>query len=162
MRKRIRVKHDAGPVADYPTQQSAKDECDINKIMERHRNGGELQHINKALAQYGDFSSGLDFTQAYTAIAKAEAAFAALPAYARDYMGNDPEVFLYKCAEPDFLALMEKEGLYDPEAGPVEHTPKSPPVLESQSASGNNQSPVAGTAPEPASIAGKPPEGGAV
>lgn len=98
--------------------------------MEKYRNGGELQHINKAMAQFGDFSSAIDFSQALTSVAKAEAAFAALPAYARDMMGNDPEAFLYKMENPEFAKRFVALGLLDPEAGPVESEPKSVTVLE--------------------------------
>lgn len=117
-------------------KESQRDETDINRIMARFKNGGELQHINKAMGQYGDFSSGEDFTAAYTAVAKAEAAFARLPAYARDMMGNDPEVFLHRCSDPEYLKKFERLELYDPEAGPIVEEPKSPPVLEQQPAAG--------------------------
>lgn len=91
--KRTRVIMERDPLELVYTKQSMKNECDINKIMEKYRNGGEIQHVNRAQAQYGDFSSGVDFTRAYTAIAKAEGAFAELPAHIRDLFGNDPEVF---------------------------------------------------------------------
>ncbi len=108
-------------------KQSQKDECDINKIMERYRNGGELQHINKVLGQYGDFSSGQDFSDACLHVAKAEAAFAELPAYARAAMGNDPKEFLHRMEDPEQLKKWEQLALYDPDAGPiVEPEPPKP------------------------------------
>lgn len=145
MRERTRhiIKRDPNEVP--LTKQSERDACDINKLMERYRNGGEIQHINKALAQYGDFSSGLSYSEAYTAIAKSENAFAELPAYIRDKMGNDPEVFLHKMEDPAFQLEMSKLGVFDLEAGPIHTTPKSVTSLAPQPNPGSPE--VPGTPP---------------
>lgn len=122
-------------------QQSARDECDINNIMLKYRNGGEIQHINAAQARFGDFSSGQDYTDAYTAIANAEHAFSELPAYIRDMFGNNAETFLYKLEEPGFLEKLEALGVYDAEAGPVHRPIKSAPVLDEEPAPGGPEVP---------------------
>lgn len=130
MRERVRHIIKRNPNEVPLVKQSETAACDINRIMEKYRNGGELQHINKAQGQYGDFSSGLDFTEAYTAIAKAENAFYDLPAHVRDRMGNNPEVFLYKMEDPDFQKEMSDLGVYDQEAGPILTEPKSAAALD--------------------------------
>ncbi len=157
MRKRERYITWRDPNEEVRVKQSETDACDINKLMERYRNGGELQHINKAQAQYGDFSSGQSFTDAYTAIAKAENAFAELPAHIRDKMGNDPEVFLYKMEDPAFQKEMSDLGVYDLEAGPIQAIIKSPPILDAEPTPGSPEIP--GQTP---SSAAKPPQPDAV
>jgi len=126
-RERVYHSHDQDEVPMVKQSEAAA--CDINNIMKKYELGGEIQHINKAVARYGDFSTGQDFTQAYTAVAQAEAAFDALPAHIRDKFGNNPEVFLYKMEDPEFRKQLELDGVYDPEAGPNHEPMKSDAVL---------------------------------
>lgn len=140
------------------TKQSEAAACDINNIMLKYRNGGELQHINKALAHFGDFSTGQDFTDAYTSIAQAEHAFAELPAHIRDEFGNNPEAFLYKMQDADFVKRLEEMGAYDPEAGVVQNTLKSETVLDTEPEAGSVE--VPGT--EPPAATKLPIQGGSV
>lgn len=123
-----RIKKDLGDRSKGKTKQSFKDECDINLIMKKHENGGESQHINKALETYGDFTKSGDFTSAHLAVKRAEEGFAALPAHVRDAMGNDPRNFLAKCEDPEYLDNFTKMGVYDPHAAPelpvMPETPK--------------------------------------
>lgn len=134
------------PEEPVRVKQSEKDACDINKLMERYRNGGEIDHINRAQGQYGDFSSGQSFTDAYTAISKAENAFAVLPAHIRDKFGNNPEVFLYKMEDPKVQKEMSDLGVFDPEAGPIVEEPKSAPILDPEPTP--RSTPLSGTPPE--------------
>lgn len=136
--ERIRVK--TAPSTEPPlTIQSAKDECDINQIMNRYRLGGEINHVNRAQAHYGDFSSGQDFTTAYTRIANAEQAFAELPAHIRDMFGNDPEAFLYKMEDPEFRKKLEEENVFDQEVGPIANELKRAPILDKVKETGDTQ-----------------------
>lgn len=112
------------------TKQCHKSECDINRIMAKYALGGEPIHINKAMAQYGDFSNAVEFSEALHNIAKAEAAFADLPVEIRDLMGNSAEVFMYRMEDPEWRAKFAELGAFDPEAGPIEEASKSAPVLE--------------------------------
>ncbi len=146
MRKRERVLFERNSNEVPLVKQSESDACDINKLMERYRNGGEIQHINRAQAQYGDFSSGQDFTDAYTAISKAERAFSELPAHIRDKFGNNPEVFLYKMEDPEVQLQMSKLGVFDPEAGPIQEIIKSSTVLDTLETDRNVA--VSGPAPD--------------
>ncbi len=141
-----RVQRDLDPEHPGQTVQSAKDECDINKIMARFALGGEINHINKAQAHYGDFSNAQSFSDAYTAVANAEQAFAELPAHVRDMFGNDAEAFLYKLDDPSFVAELERLGIYDKEVGPIENELKSPPVLDKIPETGDAQ--TSGEAPD--------------
>ena len=125
---RVTAAHD--PREKSRTKQSESAACDINNIMKKYALGGEIQHVNRAQAHYGDFSSGQDFTDAYTAIAQAEAGFAELPAHIRDMFGNNPETFLYQLEDPEFRAKLVEAGVLDEEVGPIENQIKSAPVLD--------------------------------
>lgn len=127
---RRRVQRDLDLADPGQTIQSAKDECDINKIMARFALGGEINHINRAQAHYGDFTNAVSFSDAYTAVANAEQAFAELPAHIRDLFGNDAEAFLYKLDDPEFVKKLEAAGVYDPEVGPIANQLKSTSVLD--------------------------------
>lgn len=143
---RRRVQRDLDPEHPGQTVQSQKDECDINKIMSRFALGGEINHINKAQAHYGDFSNALSFSDAYTAVANAEQAFAELPAHIRDLFGNDAEAFLYKLEDPEFVKKLEDLNVYDEEVGPIANKLKSAPVLDTQPKTGDGD--ASGTAPD--------------
>lgn len=82
-----------GDSAKSVTQQSFKDECDINKILERFGLTGEMPE-NPRLPQSGDFTGVSDFHTAMTAVRKAEEGFLELPANLRARFGNDPQNLL--------------------------------------------------------------------
>jgi len=99
-RARERVTHaEGGPMK---TKQSLRDGTDINKIMDRWlKHGTSVAHLNPHAATYGDFSSGLDYSEALNAVKAAEADFAALPARVRAKCGNDPAEFLQIVFDPE-------------------------------------------------------------
>ena len=99
-RGRMRVTH---PVSgELRVKQSLRDGTDINLIMERWLNhGASVVHLNRQVAAYGDFSSGLDYAEAVTAIRSAEAGFASLPARVRAKCRNDPAEFLQIVFDPE-------------------------------------------------------------
>lgn len=72
------------------TQQSAKDECDINQIVERARRGADLSAMVRTGAMYGDFSSLPDLKSALLIVRQAESLFGAMDAHVRKRFGNDP------------------------------------------------------------------------
>jgi len=74
-------------------RKSQKDECDINKIMERFNRTGKLPTMQTRPPQYGD-ARVLDYQGAQNLIKEAKQQFMALPAIARKAFGNDPQVFL--------------------------------------------------------------------
>lgn len=76
---------------DVPlTQQSAKAECDINRIIEDAKRGAILNHVNPATPQYGSLIGFPSFREALDIVTKAQQAFAALDARIRDRFANDP------------------------------------------------------------------------
>lgn len=84
------------------TQQSFKDECDLNVLVARYRLGAtDPVVVGKRQAFFGDFTSGLGLLEAHQLVQDASEAFMTLPAKVRDRFGNDPVAL---------LAFLEDEG----------------------------------------------------
>lgn len=99
-RERVRVCHAAG--GPLKTKQGLQDGTDINKILARWmKHGTSVAHWNPQEASYGDFSSGLDYSEALNALKAAEREFATLPARVRAHVGNDPAEFLQLVFDPE-------------------------------------------------------------
>jgi len=75
------------------TQQSFRDECDINNILKRFNVTGELP-LGSVQPQYGDFSGITDYQSALNAVMAAQDSFLQLPAKVRAKFDNDPALFL--------------------------------------------------------------------
>ncbi|QXP08352.1 MAG: internal scaffolding protein [Arizlama microvirus] len=90
--KYLRVQFHTG--SESLVQQSAKDECDVNRIMEKFNKTGLLPQIIKEKPQYGDYSGVADYQTAQNTVIKAQEQFLALPAKVRDRFDNDPAEFL--------------------------------------------------------------------
>lgn len=82
------------------TDQSFKDECDVNKIMEKYKTIENynalmaLRNPGRAKPQFGDFANLPDFAAAQNTIVQAQTMFEALPSNIRDRFANDPGEFL--------------------------------------------------------------------
>ena len=75
------------------TQQSFRDECDINNILRQFNVTGELP-IGSLQPQYGDFSGITDYQSALNAVMAAQDSFLQLPAKLRAKFDNDPALFV--------------------------------------------------------------------
>jgi len=95
------------------TRQEFRDECDINVLMKKYEKSGLLP-TNAGSPQYGDFGNLPDFMEAQNTIAKANEAFALLPASVRLRFGNDPAEFVDFASDPDNLSDMRRWGLAPP------------------------------------------------
>lgn len=82
---------------DVPlTQQSAKDECDINIIVERAKKGAEITHLTNRTPRYGDFTEiPTDLRECLVQVKKADEAFMSLDAKVRARFQNDPVLLLH-------------------------------------------------------------------
>lgn len=118
-------------------KQSAKDECDINRIMARFEATGQLPEMIAREPRYGDFSDVPSFQASLEIVAKAEEQFAALPAAVRDRFGHDPAKMLEFCADKRNADEMVRLGLA---------LPRKP-----QAPQGGSPSPAQPTAPAEAS-----------
>lgn len=91
-RPRVYYKDTGGPSL---TKQAFKDECDINKIVERHAANGTLDEF-LGDAQASRPGTGIDlydypnFDEAMNAVAMANSLFQELPANIRERFGNNP------------------------------------------------------------------------
>ena len=81
------------------THTSFKDECDINRIMARHRKTGLVKQ-RTTRPEYGDFSNVGNYQDALNTVLTAEAMFAELGSDVRARFGNNPQEFLSFCEEP--------------------------------------------------------------
>lgn len=85
------VDSDTGEIIDDGvTQQSFKDECDINTIVKRFGLTGEMPG-GFAMPVSGDFSGIGDFQSAMNAVRAAQEAFDSLPGEMRARFANDPQ-----------------------------------------------------------------------
>lgn len=99
------------------TDQSQKDSCDINKIIDRYRETGYLvdpMHPGVRQPIFGDFSYCVDYQECLDLIDRADAAFMSLPSKVRERFHNNPqEIFDFlndekNRAEAEELGLIEK------------------------------------------------------
>lgn len=110
---------DTGP--ESMTQQSFKDECDINTIVRRFGVTGEMPVVSNP-PTYQNFEGIFDYQSAMNAIRQAEESFASLPADVRKRFQNSPQMFVEFCSDGKNLEEMRKMGLANP-APPVDNTP---------------------------------------
>jgi len=103
------------------TKQSEAEGADVNFIVAQWLSGG-TPVVNRMQAQYGDFSSGIDYTAAMNAVKDAERDFMALPAAVRSHVDNDPAEFLRLVHDPDRRDELEQLGLLDIEIPPESAT----------------------------------------
>lgn len=92
------------------TVQDAKDECDINVIMQRYKTMGVMPQ-GVGVGVYGDFSGAEDFQAAQETIMRARAQFDALPSEVRARFKNDPAGLLAFVADKNNLEEAARMGL---------------------------------------------------
>lgn len=80
------------------TQQSAKDECDINLIVDRAKRGADLSQLSRGPGFYGDFTNLPSYRESLLMVKSAQDSFMSLDASVRKRFSNDPAELL------DFLA----------------------------------------------------------
>lgn len=74
-----------------PTQPQFKDECDMNRILEKY-SPEQIEERRLAMqGMFGDYSDVLDYGQAKMLVNNCDAAFNSLPAKVRSRFDNDPE-----------------------------------------------------------------------
>jgi len=110
------------------THQSFKDECDINRIMAKHRKTGILRQTLER-PQYGDFSNLPDYQEAMNTVIQADTMFAELTSDVRERFSNDPQKFIEFCENPDNQDEAIRLGIAaQPEPDPV----ATDPVVEGE------------------------------
>lgn len=91
---------------DSLTQQHFKDDCDVNKIIDRYTRTGVVpaELIQQSEGVYGDFSNVGDFLAAQQSVLNARQSFEALPSSIRRRFNDDPA---------QLIAFMSDENNYD-------------------------------------------------
>lgn len=102
------------PDSEY-TDQSYRDECDINTIMARYQSTGELPVLNQVEGCWLDVT-GMDFQEHMDFILRANELFDELPSAIRDRFGNDPAGFLDFTSDERNRRELAEMGLLTPEA----------------------------------------------
>lgn len=96
------------------TQQQFADQCDVNKIIERHDRTGELTWVNKNPGVFGDFSEITDYQESLNTVIQAESTFMSLDAKLRARFENDPAQLLDFMHDPRNYDEGVKLGIYKP------------------------------------------------
>lgn len=110
---------------DTVTQQSFKEECDINTIVRRFGLTGQLP-LTQAVPLSGDFTAVSDFQSAMQMIKQAEAAFMELPGELRARFRNDPGQLIAFLEDPANREEAVKLGIVNPP--PAEPAAEPAPV----------------------------------
>lgn len=102
------------------TQQQFKEECDINIIMERYTQTGEVPQFNGAF--FDDFVDVQDFQSSQNALLAAQEEFLSLPARIRERFGNDPGKLLDFVSWEENRAEAIELGLIRRDSAPLDVT----------------------------------------
>lgn len=80
-------------INDQPskTQQQFKDQCDINLIMKKYRETGQISHLKQNRGQFLDVSNIPSYQEALNTVISAQNSFQSLPSDVRKKFGNDPQ-----------------------------------------------------------------------
>lgn len=98
------------------TDQSYKDDCDVNVIIDRYLKTGQISHLAKYRGQYADVSQITDLQGAMDTVKKAGEAFMSLPAQLRKKLNNDPQEFIKYMQDPKNLEESIELGLRERDA----------------------------------------------
>lgn len=128
---KFRTIHDAVRVrfacsGESLTKQSEKENCDINRILNKYRSTGVLPG-DASSARYADVSDVPDFQSAMNTVRYATESFLALSAEVRKRFSNDPAAMIDFLSDPANAAEAAKLGLINPPS--VE--PESPSIDDS-------------------------------
>lgn len=92
------------------TEQSHKQECDINYILKDYARTGFMKHANQNAGQYDDVTS-VDFQEAMNTVANVKSLFEGLPSGVRAEFGNNPSSFLDYVQNPANSEALAQRGI---------------------------------------------------
>jgi len=124
------------------TQQAFADECDINKIMEKHRKTGLIDHENTNRGDYSDYIGAPDFHTAQNKLIEAADMFQTVPANIRADFQNDPAKFLDFVQDPENQEALIELGLA--KRRPGEQRKEPPPDTKTKKPTQPNKEPTEG------------------
>ena len=95
---------------DALTEQSHKNECDINLILAQFMETGLMPNMRNNNPQYGDVSE-IDFQDIQNQLANAKSLFEELPEHVKDKFDNEPFKFLQFAENPENNQALVDMGL---------------------------------------------------
>lgn len=95
---------------DGLTEQSHKNETDMNYILRDYQRTGLIKHAKEHEGRYDDVSVQ-DFQEAMFLVTQAQSMFDSLPANIRKRFGNDPSAFLEFTQNPENAPEMTRMGI---------------------------------------------------
>lgn len=134
-----------GLVFDEPslTDQSQRDDTDINVLVRRWMRTGVMPQVRSA-GTYGDFTGVGDYQSALERVRAADDQFLTLPASVRRAFGDDPAALLAALDDPSQHAELVRLGvLTQPSA--TDHSPVDKSVVSSDNDSASSDVTVKGT-----------------
>lgn len=106
------------------TVQSDGELTDLNRMMERYKNTGLLDALNKTEAQFMDCTQFSDYADLMRNVKEAEAEFMKLPSKVREIFDHDVVVWLDSAHDKEKRdALVQAGYLKMPEVAPAEAPP---------------------------------------
>lgn len=117
------------------TKQSFKDETNINKIMGKWRQTGNIPNTTLQRPVYGDFTNAEDYMTSLNQVKEAQEIFDSLPHRVRRACDNDPAKLIALVEDPENEEMLRELGLKNPieerepapPAEPESETPAAPP-----------------------------------
>lgn len=126
------------------TDQSQKDDCDVNLIIAKYRKTGQLAHLNQFQGQYADTTEFSDLQSALHTTMKAQDAFDSLPAHIRRHFDNSPVEMFNFLQDPKNDDEAIRLGLKKPRKPLVDNTQgdKSDPTTSGANANTKTKTPT--------------------
>lgn len=115
----------ANPEGESLTQQHMKDEVDIRNIIKKHDRTGILDHVQRGVAHYGDYTKINEYRTYLDFVKAADESFQALPANIRERFHNDAGVFYEYATDPKNEGSMVEMGLFKAPQVEAEAPPSS-------------------------------------
>lgn len=143
-RQRPTVSIDTSIPENNMTKQNHKDECNVNRIVNKFHQTGQLSHLNTRQAIYQEITPG-DFKTAMDTVTEANSLFQELPSNIRKRFDHMPEKFLAFCQDPANSAELIELGLANAiPADPVVQVEVTNPT-PAPSSTGTDQTPSTST-----------------
>lgn len=108
------------------TDQSFKEDCDVNIVLKKFMKTGQLTHVNRKTASYSDVSEVPNLLDAHVQLSEAKKAFMKLPAELRKKLGNNPLALDEYLRDPENLEEAIQYGLLEKRAKPAKEPSKVP------------------------------------
>lgn len=121
-------------VGESLTQQQFKEETDIKTIIKKYDRTGILSHVQKGVAQYGDYSNVNEYREYLDFVNTANENFMALPAEVRLKFNNDAGEFFEFATNPENHQKMVEMGLAEDQTQKVENPQANEPAAPKEQA----------------------------